>query len=195
MGFPLRDGKGWRPDSRIELLGYLVFGVLIVGAFGFFSGLDAEVEYIATAPGDYTGLFSSVSDSGESVTFTSEQVELLNSASKNSLGLNSIGSERSYCGGLRNGNVRKFRLADIIKSSDRTSISYACGEPFELSVHTHPSGSDRLSEEDKDISVPSLQVTCIQTSEISSSPITGKLNGISCYSVGNNFEPVSVYRK
>jgi hypothetical protein len=192
MGFLLRDGRGWRPDSRMELAADIVLAVLIIGAFTFFTGLDAQINYIASAPEDY--FLSSANTQDNSITFNQDQIELMNSASKNSLGSNTIGAERGFCGGIRNGNVRKFRLADIIQESDRTSISFACGQPFEIAVHSQPDGSSELSEEDRDMSGEAkVEVTCIQFSEISSSPLTSELYGISCFNPSNDFKEIPVY--
>jgi len=192
-GVDLVDGSGPLPDSNWECLAWIGIAVLVAGMFTVFSGLDSQVAYAASAPSDY--FLSTMSNDLDSLYFTENQLSLMNSASKNSLGPNSIGAERGYCGGVRNGNVRQFRLADVIHSSDRTSIQFACGSPFEIAVHTHPSGSDELSEGDRSIENPGLEYTCIQYSEISASPVTGRLNGISCFDVDSGFESIPVLSK
>lgn len=186
------DGKGPLPDSNLEVLAWIGIGLTVVAAFTVFSGLDAQVEYIATAPGDY--LLSSTG-SGSGIYFTGDQIDLMNDASKNSLGIDAIGAERLYCGEVRNGNVRRFRLADIIESSTLTSVSGSCQAPVGVFVHSQPSGSEMLSEEDKDLE-SQVGYTCIQYSEIAVSPVTGKVNGLNCWQVvqdGESFEEISVY--
>lgn len=185
------DGKGPLPDSNWEAAAYLSIGLSVALLFGFVSGLDAQVEYFVSAPGDY--LASSNTDAERSVVFSEENIELMNSVSQNSLGSDSIGSERGFCGGLRNNTVYDFRLADIIKESDRESITFACTNPFDLAVHSQPDGVKQLSEEDKDLrGEAKVTYTCIQWAEISSSPISKALYGISCYDAENGFEEVPV---
>jgi len=195
MGLPWRDGKGWRPDTRAELFADIILVGFVALSFGFVSGLDAQVEYVATAPGDY---FLPMEGGENSVYFTEDSVDLMNSASKNSLGSNAIGAERLYCGELRNSVTRNFRLADVIDDSTLTSVVGSCIDPVDIWVHSQPDGNSDLSREDKDLESTGASYTCIQYSEIASSPITGKLNGVNCWDIvanGASFEPVNVYMR
>lgn len=196
MGFPLRDGKGWRPDSRMELLADIVLAVLIIGAFGFSTGLDAQVQYLATAPSDY--MFSSAELDEGDLEMTEEDIQLLNSVNARSLGSDAVASERLYCAELRNGVVRNLRLADRIDSSSLTSVAGGCLGTVDVFLHTQPDGSSQLSEEDKDLESTGVSYTCIQYSEIAASPVSGKLGGLNCWEIvdeGASFEPVDVYKK
>jgi len=196
LGFPLRDGKGWRPDSRMELAADIVLVVLVVGAFTFFTGLDAQINYVASAPGDY--MFSSAELDEGDLEMTKDDIDLLNSVNSRSLGSDAVASERLYCAELRSGVFRNLRLADRIDSSTLTSVRGGCVGQVDAWVHTQPSGSDSLSEEDKDLESTGVGYTCIQYSEIAVSPVSGKLNGLNCWEIideGASFEPVSVYRK
>jgi len=191
MGLPWKDGSGWRPDSRAELFADIVLVFLVALMFGFFTGLDAQVQYVATAPSDYF-----VGGPSDGIEFTSESVELMNDVSSRSLGLDAVAAERLYCGEVRNGVVRDFRLADYIEDSTLTSVSGRCESPVDVWVHSQPSGSDELSEEDKSLESTGASYTCIQSSEIAVSPVTGELNGLTCWEIinyGESFELVSVY--
>lgn len=191
----MRDGKGPRPDSRMELLGYVLVVGLVFGMFGFFTGLDAQVNYIATAPGDY---FLSDSSDG-ALYFNSEQIDDMNDISSRSIGFGAVASERLYCGTLRNGNVREFRLADFIFDSSRSSVSGSCvGTGVDLWVHSQPDGSTGLSEEDKSLESSGASYTCVQYSEIAVSMFNGRLGGLNCWEIDYSdlsFEPVPVYKK
>jgi len=185
------DGEGPLPDSNWEVAAYISVGMSVALLFGFVSGLDAQVEYFVSAPGDY--LSSSNTDAERAVVFSDENVELMNSVSENSLGSDSIGSERGFCGGLRNNTVYDFRLADIIKESSRDSISFACADPFDVAVHSQPDGVKQVSEEDKDLrGEAQITYTCVQWAEISKSPVSAGVYGLSCYDAVNDFEEIPV---
>jgi len=190
MGLPWKDGSGWRPDSRAELIADIALISLVALGFGFFTGLDAQVQYLATAPGDY--VFNGESD--EAVYFTSESVELMNDVGSRSVGFDAVAAERLYCGEIRNSVVRNFRLADFIQDSTLTSVKGSCQSPVDIWVHSQPSGSDELSEEDKELE-SDASYTCIQYSEVAVSPVSGNLNGLKCWSIvdqGQSFEEVPV---
>lgn len=195
MGFPLKDGKGFRPDSRLELLADVFLVVFVVGAFTFFTGLDAQVNYLASAPGDY--VLSGTADSSD-LRMTESDIDLLNSVNSRSLGSDAVASERLYCSELRNGVVRNLRLADRIDSSSLTSVAGGCIGSVDLFLHTQPDGSRELSQEDRDLESTGVDYTCIQYAEISASVVNGKLGGLNCWDIvdnGESFQPVDVYAK
>jgi hypothetical protein len=186
------DGRGPLPDSNRETLFLLSLVVTVVFMFTFFSGLDRQVEYIVSTPVDY---FSSVENSDEAVTFSNEDVDLMNEVSSRSLGSDAVAAERLYCGSVLNGNVRNFRLADIISDSTLTSVAGSCTGDIDIFVHSQPSGSDQLSQEDKDLESTGISYTCIQYAEITGSTVNNRLNGINCWKIideGQSFEPVPV---
>lgn len=182
LNFP--DGPEW-----------LVVGVIVVavaGAFATVPWLDAEVRYVATAPADY------LSSPDANLTFTQEQIELLNEVSSRSLGFDAVAAERLYCGDVRDGRVRNLRLADRIDSSTLTSVSGECISRFgdvDLFIHTQPDGSSQLSEEDRDVE-SSIEYSCIQYAEIAVGP-RGSVGGLNCWQVDGvgesaDFTPVEV---
>lgn len=192
MGLPWRDGKDWRPDTVPEL-GFILFALIGFGSLLVFTGIDADIEYVAAAPGDY---FIPDSGSEDDIYFRQSDVDLMNAASEQSLGSDAIGAERLYCGELRNGVTRNYRLADVIEDSTLTSVSGRCKSPVDIWTHSHPDGSGSLSEEDKDLESTGTSHKCIQYSEISASPVNNKLNGINCWKIegdGESFKPVNTY--
>lgn len=198
MGFPLYDGRGWRPDSRRELAGYIVFGLVIASAFAYSTSLDAQARYLAT---DAPSYFSAASDS-EAVTFSETDIDRMRWASITSVGSGAFGDERLFCGSIKsNGFVESIRLADDIRLSEFDSVSGACQSRFPTQdinffVHSQP-GSDGLSEEDKDLETM-VPYTCIVYEEMAVSPVSGRVDGINCWEVvdnGDSFDPVDVYIK
>jgi len=196
-GFPVRDGSGPAPDSWTEAVTW-VGALLGITALLVFTGLDAQIQYMVSEPGLYfSGILSFGSSSVgdvEKVVLTDEAVSGMNFASSNSLGYDSIGSERGYCSGLReDGTVYDFRLADDIESSSRTSIVFSCGTPRELTVHSQPGFSGQPSEEDMSFSGEfQPEISCIQFREITVSPFNSKVSGINCWSTENGFNEVPV---
>jgi len=184
MGLPWKDGSGWRPDSRAELAADVVMLSLLALSFGFFTGLDAQVQYVATAPGDY--IVSSQGDE-QALYFTDDSVELMNDVSSRSLGMDAVAAERLYCGEVRDSVVRNFRFADFIEDSTVTSVKGSCESPVDVWVHSQPDGSDELSAEDKDLE-SDTDYTCIQSSEIAVSPVSDNLNGLKCWNIVDNGE-------
>lgn len=196
MGFPLRDGKGWRPDTRKELAGYMVFGLVIAGAFAYSTSLDAQARYLVTDAPSYF----SVADSSEGVTFSETDIDRMRWASITSVGSGAFGDERLFCGSItESGSVESIRLADDIRLSEYDSVSGACRSRFpsqdiNFFVHSQP-GSDSLSEEDMELETQ-VPYTCIVYEEMAISPVSREVDGINCWEVVNNgqeFEPVSVY--
>ena len=188
MALPWSDGGGFLPDTKAELTADIVIIGVVVFLFSFFTGLDAQVQYLATAPGDYL-----VSGEDEGLEFTSDSIDLMNEVSSRSIGFDPVAAERLYCGEIRNGVVRNFRLADYIKDSDLTSVSGGCESPVDVWVHSQPSGNADFSEEDKDLESSGAEFTCVQYSEISSSLVNQRLGGISCYDISQGFEEVPVF--
>lgn len=185
------DGKGPLPDSRLEILADLVLVGAVFLLFGFFTGLDAQVNHLVSAPSDY--LVSQPQN--DSLYFSSESMDLMNSVSENSIGFDAVADERLYCGEVDNQRVVDFRFADSIDSSSLTSVSGSCVRPVDVFVHSQPDGSEELSSEDKDLE-SDIEYTCIQFQEISSSPVTKGLGGLNCWKVvdgGESFESVDVF--
>jgi hypothetical protein len=187
----LVDGAGPLPDSKLETLAYTGIFLFAVLLFGFFTGLDSQVNYIVTAPDDY---FLSESSSN-SIYFSQTQVDLMNSVSERSVGFDAVADERLYCGEVRNKQVASFRFADSIESGSLTSVKGSCFEPVDIFVHSQPGGSNGLSMEDKDLE-SEVGYTCVQFQEISVSPVSYRLNGLNCWKVvdgGEGFDRVEVF--
>jgi hypothetical protein len=186
-------------DTREDYF-FLAMGVFLASfAFLYFSGLDAQVEYALSSPGQYFST-SNTNESVERVVLTDEAVSGLNFVSKNSIGVDSVGSERGFCSGLRSdGTVYDFRLADGIESSSRQSITFSCVEPRDLVLHSQPSGVSDLSQEDMDFEGELLpDVTCIQFGEVVSSPLNSRVSGVDCWDVvdgGDSFVEIRVFRE
>lgn len=185
---PFSDGRGWRPDTYSELA-FVVFAVLGVGLTLVFTGLDAQIEYAATATSTYFSFTSDVPE--DAVVFNQESVDLMNTVSERSLGADAVAAERLYCGEINNQNVFNFRLADTIEDSDIGSVSGSCVAPVDIWVHSQPDGSDELSQEDKDLESTGASYTCIQYESITSSPLNNRLNGINCWQINGNGESFS----
>jgi hypothetical protein len=155
-----------------------------VGLTLVFTGLDAQVEYAATASSTYFSLGSDVPE--DAVVFSQEDVDLMNTVSERSLGADAVAAERLYCGEINNQKVFNFRLADTIKDSSLTSVSGSCRSPVDIWAHSQPSGSEELSQEDKDLESTGASYTCIQYESITSSPLNNRLNGINCWQINGN---------
>lgn len=191
------DGKGPLPDSRREIVFIGVIGLAIVGAFAYSTTLDAQVGHLATSPGSYF----SVADSGtQGVTFTDTQIDRMRWASITSVGSSAFGDERLFCGSItETGKVESIRLADDIRLSEFDSVSGACisrfpSQDINFFVHSQP-GSEQLSSQDKKLETP-VPFTCAIGFEMSVSPVSKRVDGISCYEVvgeGESFERVPVY--
>jgi hypothetical protein len=199
MGFPLRDGRGWRPDSWEEVGTLLVLGLLVSGVFAYSTSLDAQARYLLTNAPNY---FSVADSSGDTVSFSEQDIDRMRWASITSVGSGAFGDERLFCGSIKsNGFVESIRLADDIRLSEYDSVSGACSSRFpsqdiNFFVHSQP-GSEGLSEEDRDLETM-VPYTCIVYEEMAVSPVSGSVDGINCLSVvgnGDGFEPVSVYAR
>lgn len=187
-------GFGFFDDWRENTFIVLVVVVVTSSAFVFFSGLDSQLEYMVSTPGDYFSFTGNENKSG--VYFNQDDIELMNEVSSRSLGSDAVADERLYCGETTNQVVNDFRFADSIKGSSLTSVSGSCIKPVDIWVHSQPDGSSTLSEEDMDLESTGSSYTCIQYSEITVSPFTGKLNGLNCWDIvrdGSSFEMVDVY--
>lgn len=166
-----------------------LFIVSVAAIFVLWSGLDAQLAFAASAPLDY------INEPDADLQFTQEQIELMNEVSARSVGFDAVADERLYCFDVRNGNVRNFRLADAIGDSGSTHVSGACftqfpSEEVEGFLHTHPSGSDELSDEDRDIDAD-IRFTCLQFAEIAVSP-TGSVDGLRCWEVLEKGDPAEL---
>jgi len=172
---------------------YLVFSALVVASI---VGLvlitnpqaDAQYRYFISETGQYLGLDGGeVNDTG--LTFSSTQIENVNWATTGAVSTDNFAHERLFCGSVSDsGLVEEFRFADKINDSGLERVSGSCTSRFgeiNLFVHTHPtSGSARLSEEDRDLeSAENIDYTCIVFDEITSSPFSDELHGISCWRV------------
>lgn len=183
------DGSGPLPDSNQELLAWIGIAVFVAVTFGFFTGLDAQVNYLVSAPGDY---FLSNSEE-DTVVFSQEDVNGLNFASSNRVGFDSIGDEIGFCAGIRSNSVYDLRVADGFEETSRTSVTFNCAMPRSLVIHTQPDFSEGFSPEDldyKDEFTP--EVSCILYREATISPVSGKISGLNCMDVssGENVVPV-----
>lgn len=185
MKLPWRDGGGALPDTGRELFFDLVM-LFSLSLLFVFTGLDAQVESAVEDTGTYFSFSSNVPDDG--VVFDQEDVDLMNTVSERSLGVDAVAAERLYCGEVTNGRVTNFRLADTIDSSTLTSVSGSCIAPVDIFVHSQPDGSESLSEQDMDLESTGTSYTCIQYSEIVSSPFNSKLSGINCWEIVGNGE-------
>jgi len=190
---PWSDGKGWRPDTYRELA-FTLLAVMGVGLALIFTGVDAQIEYAATSASTYFSLSDDVPENA--VVFSQESVDLMNTVSERSLGNDAVAAERLYCGEINNQQVFNFRLADSIEESSLGMVSGSCVSPVDIWVHSQPSGSDQLSQEDRDLESTGASYTCIQFEKIISSPLNQDLQGISCWEIvdnGASFSEVPVY--
>jgi len=197
-GLPWSDGRGWRPDTYGEL-GFTLLAVMGVALALVFTGVDAQVEYALTQPSSYFGLSTTSTDSGEinKVVLGQEQFDGLSFTTKNRVGMDAVGSELGFCGGIRdNGNVYDLRLAEGFDELTFRSVSFSCTQPYNLLGHSQP-GSGDLSAEDKSFDGEiQPEVTCIIYKELTVSPVSGEVGGINCWSVGSNgdgFTEIPVY--
>lgn len=119
------------------------------------------------------------SDSGVSYNFTESDIEYLNR----------VYSEREYeaiyCGYISDGKV-KWAMASPLEASP-DSVSYklsTCpldGFGVDATLHTHPSGSDLMSNQDKKtFASQDIRLTCIQHGRISTG-FSGSLYEVTCY--------------
>jgi len=181
MGFPLADGRGVMPDSWRELLGYAVV-VVFLGGVLVFTGVDAQIEYAVTDPGTYFGLSVSDSPQEDTIVFTNQQVDGLNFATKNRIGINPVGDEIGLCGGIRDsGSVYDLRVAEGFSSTSPTSVKFSCALPRDLTVHSQPGFTERFSDEDLSYQGEFRPVfSCIQFREAVVSPVSGRVSGLNC---------------
>lgn len=188
------DGPGPLPDSWAEVLTLVFVGFGVVLVFGFYTGLDAQVAYAVGSPGQY--FVSNTSSDTESLALSSEQVGDINFASKNRIGVASMGDEIGLCGGVRNsGKVFNLRLAEGFEETSRTGVTFSCVEPRSVVMHSQPDYSSRLSPEDRSFDGEfQPQYSCIVYGELAVSPVSGEVGGINCWSVrsGGEFSRVSV---
>jgi len=183
-GFPFRDGTGPLPDSRLEVLADVVLIVFVAGLFSFFTGLDAQVSFAASNPQTY--FFGSGDVDSEKVVLDQDEVDLLNSASKNRIGTG-VGDEIGFCGGIQeSGDVFDLRLAEGLETS-RDSVRFSCVKPRNFAVHTQPGGISGLSVEDKSFDGEFMpDVSCILFEELAVSPVNNRVGGLSCWSVSED---------
>lgn len=194
---PWSDGRGWRPDTYKEL-GFTLLAVMGVGIALVFTGVDAQVEYALTHPGSYFGLSTVQDADGEinKVVLDQEEIDGLSFTTQNRVGMDAVGSELGFCGGIRSsGEVYGLRLAEGFDEVTFTSVSFSCTQPFNFLGHSQP-GSGELSEEDKDFENEiKPDVTCIVYKELTVSPVSNQVGGINCWDVsqnGNGFTDIPV---
>jgi len=167
-------GTDWREDVVILVAAALV----TVAAFVLIPSLDGQARFLFRDTGAYLGGDGGAAD----ITFTEEQVDMLNRVNEPSLG-NAIADERLYCGQLRDGEVLNVDLVHDITESSVRSIAGECKSrfgPTDFTLHTHPNGDTALSEEDKS-GVAGLDFVCVQADEIAVSPVSGEIGGVQCY--------------
>jgi len=191
----LVDGKGPLPDSNLEILSWISIGLLVAGGFVYFSGLDAQLEFMVSEPRNYFGLDGDF-EQGSEVIFSQKDIDLMNTVTVNRLGANAVGGEVGFCGGVdSSGDVFDFRLAENLDTS-LTGVRFECVTPRSLTVHSQPFSSGDLSDEDKSFEGEFRpDVTCIQFAELSVSPVSGLVGGINCFDVDNGFEDLEVVRE
>lgn len=193
MKLPWRDSGGPLPDTGSELL----FDLVLLSSLGLllvFTGVDAQIQYAVEDTKTYFSLNGDVPENA--VVFNQESVDLMNTVSERSLGVDAVASERLYCGEVSNQRVVNFRFADDIDSSEIDMVSGSCTSPVDIFVHSQPDGLKVLSDEDRSLESPGISFTCIQFAEISSSPFNKELSGINCWNVldnGEGFEQVPVF--
>lgn len=90
--------------------------------------------------------------------------------------------------------LHTFKLSDTFNASESSIVARACHPLDYADIHSHPSGSCKLSEQDKDTSIRTrefykqefgeinLRFTCIQCNT----------NQISCFDIENDFIEVDV---
>lgn len=193
MALPWSDGGGFMPDTKAELLADVIVVAAIVFLFSFFTGLDAQVAYAVSSPGSY--FFSSVDKDSSNVLFLNEdQLDNINFATKNRIGVASLGEEIGMCAGvMENGRISMLRPAEGFKNTSRSSVTFSCSKPRELIIHSQPSYSSKLSAEDKSFKGEfQPEYSCIVFSELAASPVTGRVGGLNCWSIGEGGEFTSV---
>lgn len=193
------DGEGPLPDSWIEAVTWIGALVAVTALFAFSTTADAQLRFLVS---DASGYLSAGETSEKGVVFTEEQISRMRWASITSVGDSAFGDERLFCGSITDdGRVESIRLADDIRSSEIDSVSGACVSRFpqqDINFFTHSQpGSTMLSDEDKDLKSP-VPYTCAIGFEMAVSPVSNRVNGISCYEVvdgGEEFIEVPVYAR
>ncbi|MDY6778586.1 MAG: hypothetical protein SVU32_08015 [Candidatus Nanohaloarchaea archaeon] len=172
----------WSIDSKEDVIFLLVplllLTALIYGVVSY-TTLDGHIRFLTQ---DAAGYFASVNTSSAGIVFTENQVQHLNWANRNSLGLGAVADERLYCLTVVNSVVSRVKPVDDIRTSQVDQVSGRCIQHFgtvDGFLHTHPDHVCRLSQEDRDMP-RSTDVTCVQCGEVVVSP-TGAVSGLRCW--------------
>ena len=98
--------------------------------------------------------------------------------------------EVGYCGVLEGDSINQFTMADTIEASQSHIVFTTENCPFNqyiepeqrVIMHTHPGGSDWLSEQDKKVFLEGeLELSCIQYDQIENNPEQEDWDGINCF--------------
>jgi len=185
--------------SLQDLIHLFIGIVLLAGVVGFALAsnphVDAQYRFVLRE-----GLDAFGDNESADLTFTGKQSEMINSVSSTSYGPDPVGDERLFCMKVDDGVVTELRFADNISESTQTSISGSCtnlysSNEFDGFLHTQPSYSDELSDEDKDLE-SSIDYTCIAFDSIVK--VGGEVGGLKCWEVtdskdsGYGFEEIEV---
>lgn len=166
---------------------HLFIGVAVVaGVVGFALAsnpdVDAQYRFVLRE-----GLDAFGDNESADLSFTEQNVEMINSVSSTSFGPDPVGDERLFCFREQDGVVTELRFVDNISESTETSISGSCTsvyseDGFDGWLHTQPGYHDSLSDEDKDIEDPEyVDWTCIAFDEIVE--LRGEVGGVKCWKV------------
>jgi len=166
--------------GKAMMLVGIVAGIVITV---FYTPVSGQAAFLLE---DTTAYISERPDDADLI-FPQEQVDTMNTVGQFSLGYGAFASERMYCFTVTDGLVTRFRLADYIEDSDLRSVSGGCVGNVDGFVHTQPDGFTRLSEEDKDLETD-VEYTCIQYREIAESPVSGQVNGVTCWQVSGSLD-------
>lgn len=157
--------------------------VLVAGAFTIFTDLDEQITGAIYSPSAYFGTEPAPNDT---IVFTQEQVNKLNTISSGSLGYVTFEAERPYCGDVDPSGdgaiVDSIRLADQIEESEVGGVTMRCIPPRSIIIHTQPDYHDGLSSTDRDITWENdVEYTCVQYDTIQESAVSGEVIGINCW--------------
>jgi len=200
----LRDGAGPLPDSNAERLVLVSVAVLMLGTGMSWAVNDPGVWFgVQSGLNVFGGALSAVSGSGgggphDTLYLSASDAERLNNdyADLNTAEGDRVG-EQGYCLAVGSGGrISKVQQAGTVKA-DEDSVTFTlanCQPIIEVdgTAHFHPSGSLKLSEQDRmTLRNSPYTYSCVQGGLVSTAPGTGA-GEMKCYRFDDSGDLVDV---